>query len=661
MKEELKRDVEESNFQQDTLSFNVYKTTTGFYISEDMCDKYNVGDRENKKNIKNKICYKVTKGEIDSIESQAKFENINLIPKYITIFDLQLILSFTVYIDTNHNNKMYISNNLCGKYGIRPIAKRMIEGNTYCNITEEDLEKIENQTRNDKVVLKKKYVKVQLDDEMDAKENLFIYYYDIQTAKLYVQRNIYELARNLGIDIDGDPKIIEDKNCYSLTDKQLNEIEVSSQSRGVEKIIKPPLLQKISYEDIKPDILIKDNNSEKKTAKENNNWDMNPTDTIKVEIEKQICEKIENMIQEKNIYMEFEETLENAKEKFIIQFLKGHNINICETETELNKIKKNTLNKIIGESLEENPYNPKEIKDCDTYINNNNLLEKAQNEITNKQRDYISNLLMTNDVNTEIMNQEIMNYLRERSKYYKKELLHIIIDNSEIKELLNGKDLNNDINDTIINKLNLKEETIIQKISSKSIEDKIISIAKSDSVKKDEINILLNTELFKRNIYDDLDYDEDDDFIEEEEEQNIKQENLIVYLDKDTNKLYIPKEYSENPFKETKTIMKKDCVETTTEELNKITNKNIVLIDVYLSKDEKYDIIVCNANGKLFVSKNNLDQLNYNIDNPHKIIVNKELYYEISKSDLENIRSKRNEGIHINILLKHIIPAKKEQ
>ena len=28
MKEELKRDVEESNFQQDTLSFNVYKTTT---------------------------------------------------------------------------------------------------------------------------------------------------------------------------------------------------------------------------------------------------------------------------------------------------------------------------------------------------------------------------------------------------------------------------------------------------------------------------------------------------------------------------------------------------------------------------------------------------------------------------------------------------------
>ena len=152
---------------------------------------------------------------------------------------LQLVLSFIVYKDTNHNNKLYLSNAFCTKYEIQPISKRILNGHTYCNVTEEDIQKIEELSKTEKVIYKRKYVEIALDDERKPAENLFIYYFDIEEKKLYIPRNIYEVCKKASIEIEANPKILEEKNCYSIIEEQLKEIEQKTNYRGIERLLKP--------------------------------------------------------------------------------------------------------------------------------------------------------------------------------------------------------------------------------------------------------------------------------------------------------------------------------------------------------------------------------------------------------------------------------------
>lgn len=50
------------------------------------------------------------------------------------------------------------------------------------------------------------------------------YFNDIENKKFYLNRAGYEIAHKNNIIIEGTPKIIENKNCYSTTQEQLNDL-----------------------------------------------------------------------------------------------------------------------------------------------------------------------------------------------------------------------------------------------------------------------------------------------------------------------------------------------------------------------------------------------------------------------------------------------------
>ena len=162
---------------------------------------------------------------------------IRLIPRYISSFELQLEINFIVYVDNNHDDSLYIKSDLCEKYNITPISKRSINTITYCNVTSDDLNYIEEKSQNDNPILKRKYIHVEFNDKKEPAKSLFTYYHNPIDNKLYVNRNILEKIREYSIDIEGTPEIIENKNCYTITNEQLKKYEEKSSTRGVEKIV----------------------------------------------------------------------------------------------------------------------------------------------------------------------------------------------------------------------------------------------------------------------------------------------------------------------------------------------------------------------------------------------------------------------------------------
>ncbi len=67
--------------------------------------------------------------------------------------------------------------------------------------------------------------------------NKFEYYYDEQNNIIYISREILELSRKLNIEIEGIPKIINNKNCYSIHYKDLKKIEEQANIKGIENKI----------------------------------------------------------------------------------------------------------------------------------------------------------------------------------------------------------------------------------------------------------------------------------------------------------------------------------------------------------------------------------------------------------------------------------------
>ena len=235
MEEELKRGIEMVN----SFTYNVYKTSTGLYLAEDLCNQFLVENKTKEKIINDKKCYHISDQEIANINQRFLSQGLKAVPNFITIFDLQLVLSLNVYVDTNHNNKLYINDWNYQKYNITPMEKRTINNVTCGNVTEEDITKIEELSKKEKIALKRKYIEVALEDEIKPAENLFMYYCDCETNQKYVRRDILELLKANGIEIEGKPRIIDDKNCYSITEKELLDVENQLHYRGIEQLLKP--------------------------------------------------------------------------------------------------------------------------------------------------------------------------------------------------------------------------------------------------------------------------------------------------------------------------------------------------------------------------------------------------------------------------------------
>lgn len=256
MEKEYNEGIENKDAQKVSY-FNVYKAMTGFFVEKNICKQFEIGNQNIEKEINGEKYFHVTPEEIKIIEEKTKYSDVRLAPHYMTFFDLQLVLSFKVYVDKKHNDEIYIANSLCMKYGIKAIKKRIIDGHTYCNVTEEDIQKIENATKKEKVLLKKKYEEIELNEEIKPAEYLFMYCYDMDTKKIYVPRNVYELCKKSNIEIEGNPKLIDGNNYYSITEKQLETLEEESSYRGVEKLTKPSRIRRknenriIAYHDRK--------------------------------------------------------------------------------------------------------------------------------------------------------------------------------------------------------------------------------------------------------------------------------------------------------------------------------------------------------------------------------------------------------------------------
>ncbi len=259
MNEGIKREIEKEireNGIQDTAFYDVYKTSTGLYLPKEICDIYYVGDRDETKIIKDHTCYKVSDQDLSDIRSKSSRQEVIMFPNIITIFDLQLTLTFTVLVDSRHNNRLYIPSTLAEKYNVNTISKRSINGLTYSEVTEKELNTIEEKSLKEKIKLQRHYQTVELEDEMKPAEFLFIYYHDFDTEKAYVDRQMYELIRKNGIEIEASPKIIDDKNCYSVTEDDLKVIEEKMGYRGVEQLLKPkrknaPVSRKANFPNMK--------------------------------------------------------------------------------------------------------------------------------------------------------------------------------------------------------------------------------------------------------------------------------------------------------------------------------------------------------------------------------------------------------------------------
>ena len=289
-------------------------------------------------------------------------------------------------------------------------------------ISEEDIKKIERETLKEKIALKRNMIDMELEDEMKPADYLFIYYFDYKENKSYVRRDMYEIFKSKGIEIEGNPKVIDSKNCYSITENELKEVESKIGYRGVEQLLKP------------------------------------------------------------------------NKELVI----------------------------------------PKPVLD-----------------------------------------------------YPNQDVLKGVVDN-----------LNNFTNQQ---REKLKEE------------------------RKNNKSLI---------------------------------ETLLVYQDKNTHKLYIPVSKVGQKDQQTFMIMNKPCYETNFGELEQYSNYKIVIADVYTTKKEKYDIIICNNNGQFYISKDMLEKLGFYIENPHKILVNKEIYEEITEDDIDLIKGKDSESCQINIIIKQIAPKR---
>ena len=133
---------------------------------------------------------------------------------------------------------------------------------------------------------------------------------------------------------------------------------------------------------------------------------------------------------------------------------------------------------------------------------------------------------------------------------------------------------------------------------------------------------------------------------------------LIIYMNKKTGQLYIPTEKTVEKDQPVVTIMHKPCYEITYADLDKYKDEKIIIASVYVVEKKVYNFIICNNNGQLFISQSVLRALGFYIENPHRIIINKEIYEEITEEDLELIKGLESDTLHINITMKQIAPKR---
>lgn len=695
MKEEFKEVDEQKRV------YYVFNTTTGTYLQDSLCQKYNIGDKTRSKEIKNIQCYRITSNDLEYIKTQEKDADF----KNETIFDLQLVLKFTVYVDINHN-KLYVANSICDRYNIKGIEKRIIKGSTFYNVTEGDIKMIEDMTRDEKILLKRDFVEITLDDEIKPAEYLFIYYYNLEDKTAYVQRNILELARTNGIEIEGKPKVIENKNCYSITEEQLQDLQEKTNYNGVEKIIKPKLLLKLVDEKLNvssknitvptiPQPVVENQNTEIPVYRTINAFkEFNREIVLYQDIHSKklftnlYCVTRFNIPTEGKLtaVINGEDCYEIDREDalFIVNNANNNYSAYSIKYSELPLGFKNILTIIIY----------KDITSKKTFVNKNVMQRFALDEnvetvtINNEvcyEIEYDDAAFIVEASNNNyspyiVKIQELplgIDYVKPYSEPTNVPLEQVPYTTPVVNEenKINYNNIVSNIKEDVVAALNNigKNDTVTydnEQVSEQVVEEPVEPAYDP----YDAINIPTTEEVAEPEDHpttEEIVEPVDDPFgnINEEpvnEFQNKideitpdEEEKILVYKDTTTGILYIPEENAFDKTTPTKTIMDKLCYETNEKALEQIHNVYFIITDVYPAEKKTIDVVICNNNGKLFVSRDVLNSLNFYIENPHKIKVNKEIFEEITTDDVDLIRARETDELAINIIFKHITPTKK--
>ena len=131
-------------------------------------------------------------------------------------------IEFIVYKDID-TKKTYINKNIAEKFNIHAISKKTIQETEYIEATLKDITSIIYQTKNTSEpyqpiykFFKQNPVKLRLNT--NNKNTSVIK----DNTELFVNRTLYEKAKKENIEIEGKPKVIENKNYYSITKEQLD-------------------------------------------------------------------------------------------------------------------------------------------------------------------------------------------------------------------------------------------------------------------------------------------------------------------------------------------------------------------------------------------------------------------------------------------------------
>ena len=570
-----------------TKYFDVYKSSKGYYVKEDVCRDFGINTSETR-DIKGVTYYKIPEETIDSIEETTKNEAIQYKRNELALFDLQITLTLKILLDKK-SNKKYINQINANKFNVIG-NKRTIDKDVYVEITDSKIQDIIESTKNDTIVYQVSYEEVELEAEKKPAKYLFLYYHDLYTNTLYVTREILDLIRGLNIELDTTPMIIDNRNCYSITPEKLKEFEVKSVDfRGVEKLIKI---------DNKPEDPKKIFNEDEPFMPYNEG-----ISTITNEIDSFIPynDQLSTVLDDSSVAYRIKYEISKALNNF---FIKKPFAFVYDPFMPY----KEDITTIVDEDEPFMPYKDGISTITEAFVPYNNLLSTVQEEF----------IPYDNRIST-IIDEKELEAIKENVK-------------EEIKKYLNKK---------------IHEEKFIPY-------DEDISTVYDESLLANRIRHELN-KVLKRSIY----KEKKPFIIPSNDMSKVKDYNkVIIYKDINTGKLYIPEACAKNK-NNPKTILNKNCYETTIEELETIYNTKFLIIGVSIKPKKHLTIIICNNDGELYISNNILKQFNITSNYSKMILVNKEIYTQIGNEELDKLEQTELDNTEITIEIRKIVKINK--